>query len=124
MEPLELRTFTDHFENKVFMRHEAQSVEQYILNNLYLTEEEVFVKNVQPVLQKDVPNDANAVYSHVVHKVKRNNDGGMKLGRRIAPHAYKDNVKYILTKDCTVCLPTCLRVVESISSLFDRKILS
>lgn len=117
IEPDVVRGLLNHFGNKSFMRHEAQGFEQCVLDKSFSDEEETFLKNVKVIFRADLPSDANVVNSHVLYKVKHNDDGSLKLKARIAPHGNEDALKEIFTKDCTICPPTGLRIVESVASL-------
>ena len=50
--------------------------------------------------------------------MKQNDDGSLKLKARIAPQRNEDDMKYFLSKDCTTCPPTGLRILESFASLY------
>ena len=117
-----LSSMRDHFGNKPFLRHQAQGFDQYPLLNAYKAEEETFLKTVRPVTHDKVPKGSNVISSHTLYKVKQNDDGSLKLKARIAPHGNEDDMKNILSKDCTTCPPTGLRILESIASLFSWKI--
>ena len=91
--------------------------------NSYRLEEDTFVKGVEVVAIDEVPDGANIINSHVLYKVKQNDDGSLKLKARIAPHGNEDDMKNLLVSDCTICLPTGLRIVESIASLNGWKLL-
>lgn len=113
-----LSSMLRHFGNKPFLIHEAQGFDQFPLVNAYKAEEETFLKTVRPVLKSKVPPSSNIINSHVLYKIKQNDDGSLKLKARIAPHGNEDTLKDLLTKDCTTCPPTGLRILESIASLF------
>ena len=121
-EPIELKKLLEHFGNKSFLKHQAQGFEQYVIVNAYNAEEENFIKTVKVVSKSDVPEGANVASSHVLYKVKHKDDGSLKLKARIAPHGNEDDMRRILSKDCTTCPPTGLRIVESIASLKGWKI--
>lgn len=104
------------------MKHEAQGFERYVLGKTYLIDEEVYLKTVKPIFRFDVPLYANVVNHHVLYKVKQNDDGSLKLKAQTAPHRNEDDLKDALTKDCTICSPTALRILESIASVYSRKI--
>lgn len=112
-----LSVMEDKFENKTFLRHQAQGFEQLPLVNSYKTEEESFLKTVKIVPKKSVPHGANVISSHTINKVKKNDDGSLKLKARVAPHGNEDNLKDILNKDCSTCRHTGLRMVKSIESI-------
>lgn len=57
--------------------------------------------------------------SHILYKLKMNEDGSLKLKVRNVSHGNEDDLKDILTSDCSLCLPTRLRIVESIASLLE-----
>lgn len=98
-EPDDLNLMEEHFGNKSFMKHQAQGFEQYTLNKSYDAEETSFLNTVKIVPHSDVPSDANIVNSHVLYKVKNNDDGSLKLKARIAPHCNEDDLKDFLTSD-------------------------
>lgn len=55
--------------------------------------------------------------SHVIYKVKLDDENILSLKARITPHGNRDDMKDHLTKYCTTCPPTDLHIQESISSL-------
>ena len=116
-EPEVLREMMNHFGNKAFLLHQAQGFEQFPLVTSYNREEESFVKTVKIVSRDEVPPQANVIGSHVLYKLKLNDDGSLKLKARIAPHGNEDDLKDLLASDCSTCPPTGLRIVESIASL-------
>lgn len=107
----------EHFGNKQFMRFQAQGFEQYPLRNAYEKEEGEFYKTIKVVPISELPTDANIVNSHVLYKVKHNDDQSLKLKARIAPHGNEDDIRNTLTKDCASCPPTGIRTVQSIATL-------
>lgn len=117
-----LSAMLEHFGNKPFLKYRAQGFDQYPLVNSYTVEEETFLKTACSVYHRYVPQGANVINSHTTYKVKKNDDGTLKLKARIAPHGNEDNLKDILSKDCTTCPPTGLRVLESIVSLHRWKL--
>ena len=60
--------------------------------------------------------------SHVIYKLKYNDDKTLALKARIAPHGNEDDEKEILTTDCQTCPPTGIRIILSVASLFGWKI--
>lgn len=117
-----LKLYQSLFQNKTFMRHQAQSLEQFPIINAYKAEEETFLKTVTTVPIKTLPQDANIIGSHTIYKVKMNDDKTLKLKARIAPHGNEDDLKHLLTKDCAICPPTGMHILESIASLYGWKI--
>ena len=113
-----LSSMLEHFGNKPFMRHQAQGFEQFALVNAYKAEEETFLKTVRPVTHDKIPAGSNVISSHVLYKVKQNDEGSLKLKARIAPHGNEDDLKDVLSKDCMPCPPTGIRILESLASLF------
>ena len=112
-----LTSMLQNFGNKPFLKHEAQGFDQFPLFNSYRTEEESFMKTVRPVPIQDVPQYGNIISSHTLYKVKRSDDGSLLLKARIAPHGNEDDLKNVLSKDCSTCPPTGLRIVESIAAI-------
>ena len=108
----------DHFGNKTFMRHQAQVFEQHPIVSLYGIEEEKFLKTVKVIALDDFPSDANVINIHVLYQLKKNDYVSLRLKAKISPHGNEEDLKDVLTSDCTTCPPTGLRVVESIASLY------
>lgn len=100
------------------MKYQAQGFDQFPMINAYQIEEENFLKTVKIVPISDVPDGANVIGSHVLYKVKKNDDESLKLKSRIAPHGNEDDLKEELTTDCAVISPLGLRIVQSIAALF------
>ena len=121
-EPVVLQRMLAHFGNKTFLHHEAQGFEQFALVKAYMHEEDSFTKTVKIVPRDKLPNGANVVNSHVLYKIKKNDDVSLKLKARIAPHGNEDNIKNDLSTDCTTCPPSGLRIVESVASLHGWKV--
>lgn len=113
-----LSAMNEHFGNKPFMKHQAQGFEQYPLVNSYAIEEKTFLKTARSLYHRYVPDGANVIISHTLYKVKHNNDGTLKLKARKAPHGNEDDPKHLLSKDCSMCPPTGLCILESSASLF------
>jgi len=111
-EPIVLASMVKHFGKKPFLKHQAQGFEQYSLSKAYDAEEETFIKTIKIIPRDDVPADANMVNSHVLYKVKQNEDGSLKLKARITPHGNEDDLKIVLPLDCAICPPTGMRIVS------------
>ena len=100
------KVLQEHFGHKRFLRHQAPGFEQFTLVNAYKVEEETFLKAVRPVTHEHIPAGSNVICSHVLYKVKQNDNGSLKLKARIAPHGNEDDLKNVLSKDCMTCPPT------------------
>lgn len=72
-----------------FMIHQAQCIPLFPLKTAIDAEVETFFKTVQHIHVTDVPKDANIIKSHVIYKVKINDDVSKKMKSRIAPHERK-----------------------------------
>lgn len=110
-----LKEIMDVFGNKPFMGHQAQGFEQFPIVNAYRKEEDEFTKNVEVVKRSSVPPGSNIISSHVIYKVKMNDDATLKLKARIAPHGNEDSDKDQMRTDCCMCSPLGIRVVISVS---------
>ncbi len=65
----------------------------------------------------NVSKNFNIITSHVVYKVKANDDGSLKLKARIAPRGHKDRGKAFRKGDSAKCPPTGIRILLSISAM-------
>ena len=117
-----LQLLLDTFGNKPFMRHHAQGFDQACMDNAYAVEEDGFKKTVKLIPRDQVPANSNVINSHVIYKVKINDDQTLKLKDRIAPHGNEDSLRSVLKSDCSMCSPTGVRIVIMISSLFGWRI--
>ena len=117
-----LTSMLQNFENKPFLKHEAQGFDQFPLFNYYRTEEESFMKTFRPVPIQDISPYGNIINNHTLYKVKRNDDGSLLLKARISPHGNEDDLKNVLRKDCSTCPPTGLRISGSNAALHGWKI--
>lgn len=111
-----LKNIMDSFGNKPFVRHQAQGFEQFPILNAYRVEEEDFKKNVESVKRSCVPPGSNVISSHVIYKVKMNEDGSLKLKALIAPHGNEDSNKDQMCTDCCMCSSLGIRIVISVST--------
>lgn len=76
------------------------------------------LKNVKMVLISEVPKHANIVRSHVLYKVKINDDGSFIMKFKIAPHDNEDSEMDLLRTECAVCPPTGIGVLSLIAAIF------
>lgn len=106
-----LASMLQYFGNKPFLRHEAQSFPDYVLLNAYSAEETEFRRTVRAIPLAEVPNNADIIASHTVYKVKRNDDHSPRLKARIASHENGDSSRLLLRSDCSVCPPSCFRII-------------
>lgn len=103
------------------MKREAQGFEQFSLKNAYDAEEESFLKTTKIMPISEIPADESVVNSRVLYSIKHADDGTIKMKARISPHGNEDNLKDVLTKDCSKFPPTGLRIIDSIASFFNWK---
>ena len=107
----ELTLYVDTFGHKDFMKFQAQGLQSFLLSNAYYKEEESFKDTVETVTISQVPENANVITSHVIYKVKKNDDGSFKMKARIAPHGNKDLDRDQLKTDSAVCPPVGVRIL-------------
>lgn len=77
---------------------------------------------VRPVSKSKITSSSKIINIHVLYKVKQNDDGSLKLKACIAPHGNEDDLKDSLSKECTTCPPTGIRILEYIASDFGWKL--
>lgn len=65
-----------------------------------------------------IPAGANVITSHVIYKVKTNDDGSLKMKELIAPHGNKDIDKDKLKTNSAACPPVGIRILLSLASVF------
>lgn len=68
----------------------------------------------ETVVEKDVPREANIITSHVVYKVKTDEQGERELKARIVPHGNRDLEKDSIRKDSATAQLCVIRLLLSI----------
>lgn len=111
-----LKEIMDQFVNKPFLRHQAQAFPQFSLAAAYAQEENDFTKSAKTVPLCEIPSTANIISSHVLYKIKVNDDLSLKQKALIAPYRNEHCIKYTFKSDCFMCPPAGLRIVSSIAS--------
>ena len=117
-EKSDLQSLFDHFGNRPFLTSHAQRFPQAAIINSYKREEEAFKRIVREVCRETVPSNANVISSHVLYKLKLNDDNTFKLKARIAPHGNQDSMQYDLRSDCCMCSHTGLRIVLMTDAMY------
>lgn len=102
-----------HAVNKSLIKHEAQGFEQCVLDKPYVAEDKPVLQTVQQLHISEVPHGESIVKSHFLYKMKNNENGGLKLKARSAPHGSEDCMKEFLAKNCTIYM-------SSNNSLYSR----
>lgn len=113
-----LQSYYDQFNSKEFLLHQAQGLPQFVTQNAYSIEEINFKKIFKEVHFSDIPADANIISSHVLYKVKVNDDNSLMMKARIGPHGNKDRDKHNLKTDFALCPPIGIRVLLSMANMF------
>ena len=112
-----LEAYYKSFAHKEFMIHQAEGLPPHPVWNAYKEEESKFMKTVREVSIDKVPKDSNVITSHVIYKVKANDNGSLKMKARIAPHGNKDKDRFELKTDSAQCPPTGIRILASVSTI-------
>ena len=99
------------------MLNHAEGLPPHSVWNAYQKEKSKFMKTVREVSVDKVPKGSNVITSHVIYKVKANDDGKLKMKARIAPHGNKDKDRDLLKTDSAQCLPTGIRILISIAMI-------
>ena len=99
------------------MLHQAEGLPPHPVWNAYRDEVLKFLKTVREVPIHEVPKNSSTITSHVIYKVKENDDGSFKMKARIAPHGNKDKEKLMLKTDSSQCPPTGMGILLSIAAM-------
>lgn len=112
----DLVAYFNTFGNKPFMQHQAQVLQSHVLYTAYCAEEESFKKQISVIARSELPPGANLICSHVIYKIKVEDDGMLKMKARFAPPS-----SVMKTRSRRSCAQTALPVhlqVYAYSSLF------
>lgn len=94
--PCDLSTVYDamilYFGNKPLLRDETQDLPSYALQDSYNLEDAYFKKTVECGSLANIPFDTKIICSHVLSKMKVQDDETLELKVQIAPHANKDRL--------------------------------
>ena len=91
----------------------------WILQKAYVDEHDTNWANAYEMYQyKDVPTHANIIKSHVVYKVKTDENGKHKMKARIVPHGNRDAEKDHIRKDSATAQFGVIRLLLSLCTLF------
>ena len=91
-----LEFYLKAFAHKEF---QARGLPQHPVWNAYRDEESKFLRTVRKISMEKIPRNANVITSHVIYKVKVNNDGSLKMKFRTAPQGNRDKDRNILKTD-------------------------
>lgn len=117
-----LQMIMKHFGNESFMKHRAQAFPQFCLAAVYETEQADPPKTVKLVPLWDVFSTANIISSHVLSKIKTNDDISLKLKARIVPHGNENCMRDMLRTDCSMWPLAGFCFVSSIASLWQWRL--
>lgn len=113
-----LTEYTNVFSQKPFMYYQAQGLPSFPLLNAYKEEKEDFKRTVKIVPIYKTPKNANVITSHVLYKVKTNDENSLKMKAGIAPHGNKNSEKLHLKTASAACPPTGIRILLSLATIF------
>lgn len=100
--------------NTAFVRPQAQDLRQHALHAACRKEEDSFKQKVEFVSRSSLFSDATFIRSHVIYKVKVDDDSHLHTRSRIAPHGNEESVNDYLRTDHASCAPTWVRIVQSV----------
>ncbi len=75
------------------------------------------MKTVREFSIEKIPRYSNIIRSHVIYKVKGNDDGSLKMKAQIAPHGNEDKDHHELKTDSAQCPSTGIRILTSIATI-------
>lgn len=78
------------------MLHESQGIPPYATANALHAEEFGFRQTVRVISLRDILVDADVIYSHMIYKVKIENEHTLRHKARIASHGNEDSLKHHL----------------------------
>ena len=98
-------------------RRKLQFAPPWIIDKAFMKEYESNCADAYSGVQKsDIPADANIIASHVVYKVKVDEEGEMKLKARIVPHENRDSEKDDVRKDSATAQLGIIRLLLSLTT--------
>ena len=104
------------------MLNDSEWLPPHSVKSSYCEEETNFMKTVREVSFNQVTKVSNIITSHVIYKVKANDDGSLKINARIVPHVNKVKDRDLLKTDSAQCLHTGIRIPASIATIMKRQL--
>lgn len=78
-----------------------------------------WVGSYEEISEADLPYRENVISSHVVFKVKNNEDGGLKLKGRIVVHGSRDTDRDLVRSDSAAAEMLIIRMVISLEAILN-----
>lgn len=104
------------FRNKAFLLHQVEGFFPYATANAYNKEELNLKLSVRIVSISYILQNGNVISSHVIYKVKVEDEHYLPLRARIFPHYNEDSPKYSFQSDCSMFSPVEMRINLSVAS--------
>lgn len=101
-EPRVLTQTNKRILNKPFLKHQVQELDQLVLVNAYGAEEQEFFNTVQ-VVSKVLYQPVKRCLAVMFYRVKQNESRSFKCKARIAPDGSENDLKLVLTTECSTC---------------------
>lgn len=79
--------------------------------------DENWVGAYEEVAESELPSEANVISSHVVFKIKTNDDSSLKLKGRIVVHGNRDADRDLVRSDCAAADMMLIRLVISLTTI-------
>ena len=118
-----LETIYDCVGSRQVTRNKLEFAPPWILDDAFDTEYKAnWSESYTPVEEKDVPRHANIITSHVVYKVKTDEDGTRTLKSRIVPHGNRDDEKDSIRKDSATAQLNIIRLLLSLVTFLGFRI--
>lgn len=119
----ELDTIQETIGSKQVSRSQLGFAPPWLLDESLKSEHDSNWKNAYVEVQdKTVPRDANVISSHVIYKVKTEEDGARRLKARIVPHGNHDSEKEEIRKDSSNAQLFVVRLLLSLVTFLDFRI--
>lgn len=119
----EIDTIYENIRNSQVTRSKLQYAPDWLLDEaLRIEYEENWCKNIEHVEDTDVPRNSNIISSHVLYKVKVDEDDNKKMKARICPHGNRDLEKNNIRNDSTNAQFDMIRLLLFLSLMFSFRL--
>lgn len=111
--------------SKQVSRRQLEFAPAWIIDQAFMKEfDENWSTAVEEVNKLEIPESANIIRSHVVYKVKTDEEGKRKMKARLCPHGNEDNNKNDIRKDSANAQLSIIRLLLSITTFLGFSIIT
>lgn len=109
--------------NKAVSRNHIETAPNWLIAKAVQNEiEDAWKGAFEEVDESTIPKNGNIISSHIIYKVKQNEDGTLKLKARLCPHRNRDRAKGTIRSDSANVQFDIFRLLLSLATMLDFRL--